>query len=174
MNTDNGRKHKLIGLSILGLLFVGAIVFLLSLPGSGDEVATSGTADGTGTSTALKPQPAVQYSGFSDLAKRGVTSFQMEGIKYALYQHAKSASKFTIDPATIAQPAYDRDNPTSFVQLTFALTIDKKAYTVRVDKYTDLVTVRVYLFESGSSQAIYDSQPIDSRKLKATDESIGG
>ncbi len=171
MNPGNPNRHRIIGLTLLGLLFVGAIVFLLSKPGDDDSKESSTTV--LTPTDSKQDSTAVTYNGFTDLSRRGLTSFQMNGIKYAFYQYAKDASTFTISPSSITQLEYNRDNPTPTVQLGFTIRIDDKTYTAKVDKYTDLVTVRVYLYTT-DDKLIYDSQPLDSRKLKAPTDVVGG
>lgn len=161
MQQDNTQKRKMIAVIVIAAFLLSVVVILLSMPPK-NEAASEQTNDAAPQAA----EPAVQYNGFTDLSKRGLTSYQMEGVKYALFNYASNASNFTIDASTIQQSPYDRDNPTPTVQINFAISIDKKSYTAKVDKYTDLVTVRVYLYEQGASQPVYDSQPIDSRQLQ--------
>ncbi len=171
MNLSASRKLIIIVGVVVGLLILG-IVTVISLTGDSQEATQAD--QNSGSPESAQGQSEISYTGFAELSQRGLTTVQMEGIKYALFQYAKKASKFAINPATIQQAAYDSDNPTDTIQMTFDMTIDdKEAYKVKVDKYVDLTSVRVYLTSASNNKLVYDSQPVDSRKIEVAPEYIG-
>lgn len=169
MNQSTGFSRKAIVL-IFALLLGVVIVLLLS---DGGQTTESPVQSSETTNTNNPPdQTAVTYEGFKELANRGMTSFQMQGVRYALFQFAPEANNFKINPASIKTTPYDRDRPQAIIPTTFDIAIDKKAYLAKVDKYNDLTTIRVYLFDDQGKQ-VYDSKPLDSRKVDAANTAPG-
>jgi hypothetical protein len=168
MNRDPQKTRKIIGGIIIAVILVGSIIVLLALPGKNKQTPQSqDTTTNNSNGTATQGQGGVQYVGFVELSKYGFTSYQMEGIRYILYQYAKNANNFTINAGTIKQGDYDPNSTADYIPVTFTLKIDNKSYTARVDKYLDLTSIRVYLFVgSSATPAVYDSQVIDTTKLQ--------
>lgn len=168
MYNDN-RKRKFLLVAVVGFVLLGTVIALLAAPDKSND--TSQEVQQNTVDTNNPGQTGVSYTGFDELSQYGLTAYQMEGIKYAIYQYAKQATSFAILPGSIKDAPYDRDNPTDFVQLNFNLRIDDKAtYAVTVDKYVDLTNVRVYLRDS-TGKLVFDSKPVDSTQLTTPVES---
>lgn len=173
MNQGVGFNRKLIAL-VLVLLFGAVTVFLIA----GDDKPSDNTAQTFGPkaandSTNINPdETPVAYEGFKELASRGLTSFQMQGVRYALFQFAPEADRFSVNITSIKTTPYDRNRPQAIVPVTFTITIDKTVYSAKVDKYNDLTTVRLHLFD-GQGKQVFDSQPVDSRKVDAAETAPG-
>lgn len=179
MDPNVKRKVITFGSIFTGLILLGIITATASLR-TLDETGNS-QRDKSGIDKSEQDtdpeggqsQTGVTYSGFVDLSRRGLTSYQTNAVKFALYNHASNATSFTIDPGSIKQSVYNPDNPTDLLKIRFNLQVDDKSYNATVDKYTDLVTVRVYLRNKKDNKLDYDSKPIDGTKLQSTRPDLG-
>lgn len=171
-DTPNTSRKKVIVIIVLAALAIILLIVVTAFGNSNESATeTQQPAQVTGPESE-SGQDAVEYTGFAELAQRGLTSYQMDGVRYALYQFNKNATTFAVTPSTIKQAPYDRDNPTDFVKLTFTIKVDNTSYQATVDKYTDLSTVRLYL-ALPDGKAVFDSKPIDSTKLAAPNPYYG-
>lgn len=170
MNPNAQRNRKIVIVSLTAVFLVGVILLLSLLPSK--DAAKEQPDEPSNTTQTNQGQTGVAYEGFVKLSEYGFTSIQMAGIKYALYKYKPKATSFVIDTATIVDGAYDRNNPTPSVLMTFTLKIDRsETYKVTLDKYTDLATVRVRL--ANTSNLVFDSGEINTKEMDTSSTYLG-
>jgi hypothetical protein len=170
MNPKTQRNRKIGIVFLVAVFLLGVVVILTALPGKDNPEENEPSPTNAQTN---QGQTGVAYEGFVALSEYGFTSTQMAGIKYALYKYKPKATSFVIDKASIVDGAYDSDNPTPSVQMTFNLKIDNGSpFKVTLDKYTDLTTVRLRLANAGGTQ-VYDSGEINTEALDSSPTYLG-
>jgi hypothetical protein len=146
------RTKKWLIIGVLGFFLVATSILLTFLPNKNQQADEQANAVNV----------PVQYTGFKELSEYGITSIQMEGIKYSLFTFKPEAKKFAIDVATIKDGYYDRNNPSDFITMTFSISIDGSSpYRVSFDKYTDLTSIAIMIKDT-SNRVVYNAGKFDS------------
>jgi hypothetical protein len=155
MNQNSLSAKRIVIVTVFGLLLLGTVVILLSLP-SKNSPTTDDTSTSNSTKTTTTTTP-ISYTGFGELSQYGFSETQMSRLKNFLYGFNPKATQVVIDPATIKQVGiYDRDNPAPYLEFDFDMLINGSTYTAKLNKYNDFTNIRLILNDVTKKQ-VYDS-----------------
>ncbi len=169
------RRNLLIGGGILLMIVIAVSVSLFTSSQSKNSIDKSGryvdtrsgevVSDPAGKAPDQYGVPSNQplYLGFSELTNVGISKYQMEGLKSALYEYAKGVQggikEFSITVATIKTTPSDPNADDPHNTATFDLTTNRTTTFAARLEYSGVSTIRLYLFKDGKQA--YDSASID-------------
>ncbi|MDB5179124.1 MAG: hypothetical protein JWN01_1067 [Patescibacteria group bacterium] len=103
------------------------------------------------------------YIGTDKLIEIGVTSFQLDDLKYALNQYytrlGKNLTNATIDITTIDSKPHQPDTTTRDV-VNFNIKLNDQLLKAKMEYY-DISGIRLYLTNPSNNSTVYDSQDLD-------------
>jgi hypothetical protein len=103
------------------------------------------------------------YVGTTKLIEHGVSTFQVDSLKRALYDYAVSSDRpgnaITIDERSVEKVPRDRESESITEIINFRVSIDNSVFVARME-YFDLTSMRVYLYTGNYEKEVYDSKVI--------------
>jgi hypothetical protein len=99
---------------------------------------------------------SIGFSGLDNLLSYGVTTTQENNLEEAFFKFSGSAKSVSIDPSSIAVVPHDPNSASMDSFINFSVKVDSKLYKAKID-YTNLTTIRLYLFDFQSGNQVYDS-----------------
>ena len=140
-------------------------------PGSGETV--SDPAGRTPENFAGNAEGPV-YLGFSKLLDIGLTTYQLDAVKYTFEQYGRTSNQkieeVSLTVNSLATERHNEEDPIPKDKVFFDVTINRKqTFKARVD-YFDLTSVQLYLSDPKTGKVIYDSKVIDQN----SDDEFGG
>jgi hypothetical protein len=107
------------------------------------------------------------YSGSEALMKHGLTSAQLKGLKYAIYQYtlASGQNPERVKITNVEIEPYNRKDPTGKAIANFNITLDKTTYRAKME-YFDLTLIQLYMYNQKTNTPVYDSKTVTSRNTE--------
>lgn len=101
----------------------------------------------------------IVFTGTDSLQKYGVSLTQVDDLKQAVFQLKNSASSAVIDTKSVVPVPHDPNSSSRSDSINFLIKIDNTSYRAKID-YMDLVTLRLYLYDSQTNSLVYDSKNV--------------
>lgn len=175
----SNRLYEAESFSISSLNLVGNTILMQTFTGQESQgiigKPTAFALDLTKPATYPRPEWALgggdqssgqstSYEGLKAITEYGVSTFQVDGLKYALGVYYKSLNKnldtVTIDESTVTKKSLPRGS-SERVEVSFTVHINKNdTYQARL-QYFDVSAIRLYLSKPSNPAVVYDSQDID-------------
>jgi hypothetical protein len=107
---------------------------------------------------------SIYFSGANNLLTYGVTLAQLEAFKQAVFMYSNKIKNVSINASSIKLAPHDPNSSSVGAAMNFSLIIDDKDFSAKIE-YSNLTTLRLFLYDSSGSNLIYDSQNIDGTKI---------
>lgn len=157
---DSILKRKVL---ILGGGFALIIILLLLFILNRSDSARIEKSGESGHQTAPAEQTGPIYNNFTELTSRGLTTEQLQGLQFGLFQYTESRSMDVESFTVIANSVKDTFSETEsgvFV-MYFDVTVNGKDLLKARLERSELTVVRLFLTDPKTSAQEYDSKAID-------------
>lgn len=163
--TPTISRRNLIITGLIAVVCAGGYAIAMTLPRTAGTL-TPATASPTPSVAATPSTDRPVFSGIDSLVDRGVSSAQIDNLKYALFTYSQSAnlhaSTIAVDTNSIRKAPFN--NQTGATTITFVVSFDSAPLDATIS-FTNLTSIDTKLANPQTSAVIYDSGPLSGHKL---------
>jgi hypothetical protein len=157
---DNTSNRKLLILAGIGCVILLLIIALVATTASKKPTASpTPSSSATPSPDAVQKGPAMpKFSGFDPLQDSGISSNQLDAVKYGFFKYSKSINKH-IDEVTLSSynvVPHNRYSTTTTDTINITVSLDSTSANGRIE-YDGFYAARLYL----STTPAFDSGTID-------------